>query len=468
MSEKRVHSDFASGQQRSEFAPIETSYLYNQVNNPGVLSLFGSDSTTRKPALENYSELKPFLYEMQNQPIDVSKKIFRPYEASLAKRDLGYALSKYNANFLPSKIRTDGMYERLKSAMHYLPDDMSEMISRYDSSDYHTDYDDIRTSSRGVYDNWPSNHRFPYEYDHAMEIDAEIEKTVDLAKVIPIHEDLSQDIPNSYNPIFTTDHYRATTDNPIMGHDPFFSFVLNDYFEKNNYDIDQPITDREQYSTRNRRRLEENFPTSPVEHETANFHLNHGQKDKKSVYSDSVTEKVFAKKHEFDKHKKGDKKNENDITKHEQKYSGFKDFFELFANKFGAEDYKKDSKLSLRRNKDNGEKRKGFHRVYHKDEYQEDNEFYNNNDNNSKSEEKGSLNAHIGGSEGLLTSHAAAESLGKQKNSFNNDDNAEKYIFDNNHTGRGTTKLFDEHINRYRDVVTQAAQFDNADYSDHY
>lgn len=485
----QVHRVFISRKSKSDTTPpVETGYRYSQVNNDaGTLSMFGSDRTTSEPVLENYSELKKFLYPIQYDPVDFTKQNLKPYEPTLTKRDLDYAIakaeSKYNANFLPSKGRTDIMYERLKSAMNYEPDYMNEMISRYDSKEYHTDDDDIRTGSRGVYDNWPLYHHNPYEYEH-IKMNAEVEKAkdkryaVDSAKVIPIHEDLSDDIPNSYEPFLTTEYYfeDKTTDNPMTGHDPFFSFVLNDYFDKN-YDGDHlsfrgihwgKDFDIEDYSKRNRRL--DNSYHSPDDHGTTNSHLLQGHNNLKAVNSDTIAENGFKNEHGFNTNEKGDKESANDKTKYGQndyKHIEFKDFLDSFANKFGSEDNKKDSKFVLKRNQDNGEKKTGFHRVYHKDEYQVDNEFYNNNNNSAKSEEKGSANAHNGASQGLLSSHAVA-ALGNQSINLNKEGDAEKNRFVNNHAWHDKNKGFDKNFNRHRDLAKQTALSNRADYDDHY
>lgn len=480
-SDTQVHRVFVSRKSRSDSAPIETGYMYNQVNNnPGTLSMFGSDGTTSEPVLENYSDLK-FLSPIQYHPKYFSKQNLQYH---LAKEDLDYAKakSKYNANFLPSKIKSDIMYERLKSAMHYQPDYLNEMISRHDSNEYNTDEDDIRTSASGVYDNWPSYHHNPYEYEH-IKMNTEVEKAkdkryaVDSARVIPIHEDLSHDIPNSYGTVLTTDNYRQkNTDNPMVGHDPFFSFVLNDYFENNNDDDHFSFKDihwGKDFDVNDYSRRNHNLGTSihsPVNHGITNSHSHLDHNKFKAAHGDTATENGFVKKHDFNKHEKGDNGNTNDRTKYEQninKQNGFKDFVDSFAKKFGSQENNRDAKYVLRRNQDNGENRKGFHRVYHKDEYQEDKEFYNNNNNSAKSEEKGGATAHIGGSEGLLSSQAAA-SLGNQSNTFNKAGDTVNNRFENNHTGHDNTKGFGSNFNKYQDVAKQTAQSNNADYSDNY
>lgn len=459
LAEVSLQHVYISRKSRSNSEPFKTGYVFRQdYENPVTF-------TTFDPSIE------------APHPEDITKQIdtYTSAKGSLPKRDLALiqkSMSKYNSRFLPSKLKTDDMYENLKSAMHYQPPIKSETIFGYEN-EYHIDDDDVRTSSRGIDDRWPYYNYNPYQYEH-MRIDAEREKAkdkryeVDVARVIPIHEDLSHDIPYSQEPLLTTEYYYSSTDNPMSGHGPFFSFMLNDYFNKN-YDNHDELTlkgiDWGKDFDQGKGALASRIRRLPSD---SNMH--HKQNEVgTSGKSESVTEKAIDNQHKFNKHEKGDEKKANDQSKfhqNEQKHTGFKDFVDSFANKFGSEDHMKDSNYLLKSNQDKGEKRKGFRRVYHKNEYQEDNEFYDNNNSSARSEDKGSSKAHIGGSEGLLKSTAYAN-LGNESSAYDKSGNTENNIFKNNHEGHDKNYGHNLQLHRYQGVANQAAQSNDADYSIH-
>lgn len=413
---------------------------------------------------------------------------------SLTEYSVNYAIakaeSKQGSNDLPQRLYSDAMYERLKSLMHYRPSTDQKSISDYDAvNGFYIDNDDVRTSSRSTYYDWPYFLHSPYEYEH-RKIDSNIQKAKDKRfaidtshRVIPVYEQQNDD-RNDYNPVSTSEYpdEMTTHDNPIAGHQPFFSFVLNDYFDKSGSN-DDPLTfkglewgnefddsssysdndyesENEDYGKRNRR-LQSSYPPDIT---TRTYDSN------KESKGESVTEKGYTKKNNFDNYEKGSDQNSNHESGYKKdgnNYAGFKDFKDTFTNKFGSEEHKKDSKYSLKNGQDKGEKRKGFRRVYHKDEYQEDNEFYDNTNHSAKGDEKGSSSIRTGGSGAHLQSHATA-ALGDQSNAYNKTGKISNKKYENNRTGYDNRNGFDSNFNRFRDLAKQAARSNDADYSDHY
>jgi hypothetical protein len=197
-----------------------------------------------------------------------------------------------------------------------------------------------------------------------------------------------------------------------------------------------------------------------------NYKPSHSYDTSKASMAESVTEKGYDKKHEYDKHDKGDDYKQSNKSAYEHgghNYRGFKDFVDIFANKFGGEEQKKEAKFTLTKEQDNGKKRKGIRKVYHKDEYQSEDEFYDNTNNKAKAEEIGATALHNGGSHAILQSHSAAAG-GSEANAYNNSNNTESNQFQNNHKGHNFKKGYDKDFNRYRDVAKSAAQSNIADY----
>lgn len=450
-----------------------------------------------KPTFEGMAFEEPLVHSTLNSvPSDVKSLATEKYSVSnpnrysksikLAKRtpisiqskreiDSVTPVIQYNHKYLPSKIKANIMYEQLKSAMHYRPTENEVVSGYYDGIGYLNDQDDVRSSSRSVYDNYPYLYHNPYEYEQTKS-DVEMQKAkdkryaTDPTRVIPIHEDLSHDVvPDAYL-------YTLTTDNPMNGHDPFFKFVLNDYFDKNSdedhltfkglnwgreFDHESALTDHPPAEVfRKNRRLDYD-----------NFYIpKHNHYNIESTQGADVTEDTNIKKYDFDKHEKGNGEKTYDKSAYQKQgnqYTGFKDFVDAFANKFGSEDQKKDSKFVLKRDQDRGEKRKGFRRVYHKDEYQEDNEFYDNNNHKTQLEENGNASAHAGGSEGLLKSQAVA-AIRNDAKAYNKIHDQEEDNYEKNRKGYEKMQGLDGNFNRYKDIAKFAAQSNNADYSDHF
>ncbi|KAJ0172095.1 hypothetical protein K1T71_012068 [Dendrolimus kikuchii] len=503
------HSVYISRKSRSNALPTHTGHVYNRFSDhPGTFSKFGYNSESSTPSTAKYNiaateyhfEPPNFEYADPEMSRTTFKRKVEVTEPSLTSYAVDAAIAKaeakYNSKFLPSKMKTDAMYDRLRSVMYYHPPDNTfEATMGYDMNDYHLDDDDVRTSSRGLYDNWPYFYHSPYEYEH-MKIDLEIEKAkdkryaIDTMSEIPVYDNVN-DVPDSYEYSIIQSYPDSTTDNPIHGNAPFFSFILNDYFNKNNdddpltfkgidwgkeFDYQPKISDIDEYKKKKRQDLQTDLNDRtttlplPSSQNRRNYLSNNVLDHTVRNYGESSTEKSYNNKNKFDKFHKGNDlaKNHKSAYEHNGKFNKtFKNFVDSFANKFGGEDQKKDSKYVLKMNQDKGEKKKGFRRVYHKDEYQENNEFYDNNNNSAKAEETGSSKAHFGGSEAVLQSHTAA-SLDDEDSAFNKAGSEDDKLLQNNHIGHEFLRGSDNQFNRYRGVAKQAAQSNSADYTDHY
>ncbi|CAH0402405.1 unnamed protein product [Chilo suppressalis] len=497
------HDAFMSRKSRSSSPPIHSGYYYSKVDDhPGTLAMYGNDvsdynlySLTNSGSFPTNAQTKydpiPLDINLGSNSIEAHAGETPPYYNAdkISSYNYDYEKSKseadYDAHYYPSKMKSDAMYEKLKSIMHYkYPEAMGD-INYYDfQNDYHIDDDDVRSSSRTSYDGWPYYYHSPYEYE-TKKMDADVEKAKDKRYVagvikdhIPVHEQVD-DIPVDYSATPATNrfHRAMSTDNPIYGNKPFFSYVLNDYFDKNS--DDDPLSFKGMEwgkefdhgasppGQKRDRRLESHYTPADAGYFKGN--TNNDLTSSKVAVADSSTEKGYDKKHEYDKHKKGDEQQEQHKSAYEKNgnnYNGFKNFVDSFANKFGGEEEKKDSQYSLSQSQDKGENRKGFRRVYHKDEYQEDNEFFDNRRNKAKAEEKGSSALHNGGSNAILQSQAAA-SLGNEANAFSNSGNNDKKKFDNHHKGHDNSKGYDSKFNKYIDVAKMAAKSNSADYVNH-
>ncbi|XP_059051933.1 uncharacterized protein LOC131846613 [Achroia grisella] len=447
-----------------------------------------------EPSIEETTKFDIDYEKIKSEAKMISQSASETNNIKPTKYDLDYEKAKadtmYDSKYIPEKIKSDAMYERLKSVMYYNPSGANSINEvGYDMSDYHIDDNDVRTSSRSAYDSWPYYYHSPYEYE-VMKMDSDIEKVkdkryvVDVPKdIIPVYENADYDISNEYEPPVSTPRYyrEVSTDNPIVGNEPFFSFVLNDYFDKNrdddhldfkgldwakDFDHETSYPDIDEY-VRKHRRLEDG---KQVTRHPTYTQANHVENDARAEQGKSSTEKGYTKKHGFDKNNKGEHTNEQHKQGYENannNYRGFKDFVDSFANKFGAEEHKKDGNYIINKNQDKGENRKGFRRVYHKDEYQEDNEFFDNNRNTVRADEKGSSSLHNGGTGGLLQSHAAA-AIGNEASASQKAGNTENKKFENSHKGHDFRNGYDSNFNRYRDVAKKAAQSNSADYSDNF
>lgn len=401
--------------------------------------------------------------------------------------DLMIMRAKSNSYYLPPILKSGEVNEKLNpmsgDTKSEKPVGLPDVLSQYSNVEYHmSDEDDVKTSPRSVYGNWPSYHYTPYETEQNRK-QAQIEKAKDKrhigdedsTRVIPIHEDLSHDVPTSY----------VANDNPLSGNDPFFSFVLNDYID------DKPSDDQftfkgasdwdngglrslsEDFSSRNRRIGNTNFNMQkdskyPADSEPQLYRRRHNEIT--TSLGDLVTEKGIHKGNEFRQNANGDNIIVNDKANYkqgQQSSKGNKDFLETFANKVDGQDHRNNSKFSVKKNEDNGEKIKGFHRIYRIDEYKEDKEFYKNSDNNAKLEENGTSNTHAAGSKGVLGSSAAA-SISDQSYDAKRTGNIERNQFGNYLKGQDMVNNYEKDFRRYRDAAKQAALSNNMDYSDRY
>lgn len=426
------------------------------------------------------TEISSAITEHSNLPYSVNYQI--------AKSE-----AKYNSKYLPSKIKSDIEIEKLKSAMHYRPSpDVTYDLAYNTFNNFNVDEDDVRTSSRSPYDGWPYFYHSPYEYDLFKDgADNSLQKAIDKRyavpsiinhKTIPVYEHQEYDKP------YNTKYYETTTqDNPISGHQPFFSFVLNDYYEKSgdddalnfrgvewgqdfDYGHGRPVVED---ITAGHQRLSRQDNTNNPEH-SGSKHLNNEQHKEQynrheAGLGESSTEKVYKKSHEFVNQEAGDNESsehEEDYEQKRQNQNHFKDFLDSFTNKFGGENHDRKAKYALERNQDKGEKKKGFRRVYHKDEYQEDNEFYDNTNNKAHVHEGAQSSGHSGGSEAFVKSHATA-ATGDESNSHSNKGNTHRGHFEKNRSGNNRRAGNDYDLKRYREEAKKAARFNSAEYPDY-
>lgn len=532
------HEFYVAKQSRDNSEPVQTGYVFSQKdNNPATFETFGNrpnvqigdgDGTpTRYSAismndaprveigangsghsesLEQYPGMTAMHKHLPLPSFDMhdahslGKSLFNgvtestmPYTTkSWTEHSINYEIAKAKSKFsvdplMAIKTKSDIMQNRMKSLMHYSRPSrtLEDKTPRYDyNREFHIDADDVKSSSRNEYEWWPYFLHHPYEYEQTK-IDSDIQKAKEkryavesAERVIPVHES-HEDYNDGYGASVHSGpryHRAMKADNPIAGDEPFLSFVLNDYFDKNA--DDDPLVFKG---------LEWGTDFDMNKHKTHNFEKRHGIYNDPSNYIDnedhigaqnfnavskslaeSATEKGYKNSHQFDNYEKGDTRKENSKADHldaGDRRTHFKDFVDQFANKFGGEDHKRHSNFALKTNKDNAEKRKGFRRVYHKDEYQEDNEFFDNTGNSVKAEDSGSSTTHLGGSEAAVQSHAAATE-GSTTNSFNNAGNSENNKFESSHIGHDNKQGLDRNFNKYIDVAKETAHSNIADYYD--
>lgn len=559
----RHHVDFHTPTRlsRSPAVPSEDGYVFNQFSDSsGMYAMFASENTKHNP----YTGLDPFEFKLSDKLgldaphySDISSVpdiIFdrmpthtvspstydTNYEISKAKSEAKYA--EMTNKYTPLDGKSDGIIQNLKSMMHYDPPehDTKDSFASYEiHTDYHNDDDDVRSSGRTMYDNyWPHIYHSPYEYEYKKGI-SDIEKAKDKRyvdeslMVKPVYEHIDNDIPNTD----TEHHIGTSTDNPIGGNGPFFSFVLNDYFDRNK--DEDPISfkgidvdwgkefDHESYrpsiedvlNSKKERRLNNNYLTPatplviyplvttirpqymharPIDSEnigkvgdtkppitlipfTKSLLPIHGSLDESSPSiphtnkyltsaQGSQEEEGMNHNHDSEKRNVGKNSYSNDKTGYNanvHKYEGFKDFLDSFANKFGSEDHKKAASYEKENNENKGQKKKGFHRIYHKDEFQEDNEFYDDSNNTSKAKEKGKSKVHIGGSEAILRSQALG-SVQNAGNTIRKSGNMGDGNFEDVHKVHDGSNTKGNKFVKFIDVAKQAANSNNADYLDTY
>ncbi|XP_050679429.1 uncharacterized protein LOC126975543 [Leptidea sinapis] len=416
--------------------PINTGYYaYKQTSAPSELNVFESDINPL-----SYTQDIP---QQNNKTRNNSKSTFKTSSYNLESR-----------NYLEPKANS-----------------VNNIVIRYDSNHRRVDDDDVRTDSK-MYGGWPFFYSNPYQYEpmqssYVKDKAKDKRSAITNEKIIPVHEIILDDVPQEYNP-----SHENNVDNPIYGNQPFFSFVLNDYFDNNkeedpltfkglhwgnDFDHEKPFLDIEE--GKRVRRLDDNkIPYKSI----------YDDNDKQSVEHlnrIAETESGFNKYNTQGGQAKGEKESEDHSLSysHEgQNSMKLKDFLDSFVNKFGSEGHGKDTNYSINKTQDKGENKKGFRRVYHKDEYQEDNEFFDNSSNKSKLEETGGSKINVGASEGLLGSRAFA-STGSNANSLNKKGNAESQKFLNKNEIENKSTGADKDYYKYHDIA-HMARTNNDDY----
>ncbi|XP_046972099.1 uncharacterized protein LOC124538892 [Vanessa cardui] len=455
-----VQHFYISRKTRSSLLPMQSGYVYTQVNNEPVQFSTFYNKLSDRSRTETGDQVDSSLKLDEKKRKEKGSQLF---DSSYNNRTKGPPASRKDPH--------DSMFDRNE----YQNVASSNIESTYDTDhDFHTDDEDIRTDSRNYY-GWPYFYHNLYEYE-PMKFNVEYEKAKDkrfisseVDRIIPVYENSNEDIPESEIYTSYNDMNVLTTDNPNYGNQPFFSYVLNDYFDQTynddplnfkgvpwakEFDHKKPFQDIYDSSKRVRR-LDDNNPGYHSDFSLGRDALQeslHG-KSYASDYDSAVKENGKKNKHNY----KGDYK------KNDQNYGGFKDFADAFTNRFGSEDHNKVAKYSIKNNNDKGGKKKGFRKVYHKDEYQEHDEFYDDNNSSVNKEENGESKVRVGGSDAFLRSQAAA-ALENTENELNRAEDIASHNYDQQHTGKQRHRGNENNYNQFRDLVKNAAFSNNADY----
>ncbi|XP_050354936.1 probable serine/threonine-protein kinase clkA [Nymphalis io] len=456
-----VQHFYISRKTRPNLPPVKAGYVYTQVNDePVKFSSFYNkinDRSKTKADDEIDSSLKLDENKIKEKctACDVSTYNNKSKGPPQSRKDIHDSMSE----------RAENLYEassNIETNQYFHPDDVNQ--------DFHTDDEDIRTDSRNYY-GWPYFYHSLYEYE-PMNVNIEYEKAKDkrfispgVDKIIPVYENVEEDVPDTQKYSGYNDMNIFTTDNPNYGNQPFFSYVLNDYFD-HTYDDDplhfkgvpweHKIPFKDIYDSSKRvRRLNDNKPEYRSD-------FSHGR----DTLQETSNGKNYDSDHESESNENG-KDNKysytGDYKENDHNYRGFKDFADAFTNRFGSEDHNKVAKYSIKNNTNKGGKKKGFRKVYHKDEYQEHDEFFDDNNNSFNKEENGESKVRVGGSDALLRSQAAA-ALGNNQNKLNKAENIVNHNFDEKRAEKQRHKGIENNYNQYRDLVKNAAFSNNADY----
>ncbi|XP_061725946.1 uncharacterized protein LOC133531637 [Cydia pomonella] len=500
------HEYYVSRQSRNNAAPMQTGYVMSRMDNkPPTYQSFGNPSASFGESVKTHSDISthttpnsdfednyrkslikftdmsimrkdPFKFSSVGNMAFTATESIMPFTKAWDKHSMNYEIAKAKSKFglNPSmSIKAEGEYmkDRVTNLERYSATEPSEDVTpMYDyNREFHIDDDDVKTLSGHTLEWWPYFLHSPYEYE-SIKMDSQIEKAKEkryaiasAERVIPVHEHHEE-----YSHGYTQPHYDRSTitgvgETPIPTDNGYISYTIKDF--GSNYESDPlelswgnafDTNDDIQNTGKRNRRLDE--------HSHDNNH-NSGTKvdaSNRAALGDSSTEKTYEKKHEFNKHESGDSKNHDHNTNRavaENNESAYKDIVDQFANRYGGEDHKRHSSFALKRNSDNGEKRKGFRKVYHKDEYQEENEFFDNTKNSANAEDSGSSISHLGGSTAAVHSHAAA-AAGNKANAFNDIENSKKNSFENNHKGHDVKKGLERDSNRYKDISQISADRD--------
>lgn len=429
-----VRHFYVNRKTRSNSEPIETGYVYSQTgDSPGSLTTFGSTSAND--------------YHMDRE-ISNSDNDFERMK-SLSNYELSRNMDKTNAMF-----------------------DASAKMNNYMSDqNFNMDDEDIRTDSGNLYDTWP----YYYSYFEPM-LDMHTETIKDKRyiepshDIKPVHEYVDEEMPNDMSFIHTERYMRnvqyttpfpyTVIHQPISDNNGFLSYDINDNYDKNKYNDEDSFTFKGL----------DNYYSVPITHHANHHNYDIGNKNKHAINQDIgkfVTEKAYEKKHDFDKHEKGNNEKEHHKGEYEKggkKYNEYKNFKDAFGNRYSTGNENKDSKYELQNNSHKGEKKKGFHRVYHKNEYQEDNEFFDNNEKKANAEEKGGIHHNSGHQNGILHSQAAV-SLGNEGMGFKNVGGFDKDKFEHNHSGDNAAKGIDKNLHAHVNFDQNSAQYRHGDYA---
>lgn len=461
---------------RSNAAPLGRGYLCTQLNNaPVTLHAFQdvyANHIEKRDAAKNTTEETDKIVASSTEPAEETTRA-----GEVSPTIYNGMLNAIGKMMWPARGNAS---ETLKFAS-------SNMMNSFNSI-FRTDDDDIRNDFKNSYDIWPFFYQNMFGYE-SKKPDADTEKAKDkrfavstTEKIIPVHEHVEETVqnPHAVYKMNSAQDYKqikqGTTDNPNFGNQPFFSYVLNDYFDKNDeeestrstdlpwgkeFDHEMALQEIDDYVKR-MRRLEET-PNAYREDGTSSFKGN-----------DETHETLKSKGR--DSHHETESKKKGDSSKHDydgsyrydgENYRGFKNFVDSFANRFGSEDHERVANYAKKNNADKGDKKKGFRKIYHKDEYQELHDFFDNKDDSENVEEKGASKVHIGGSEGFLRSVAGA-ATGSDQHNLSHAENAEKKMFEDNHRDEKSYSGIDRELDQYRDIARHTALSNNADYVDRY
>ncbi|XP_063363833.1 uncharacterized protein LOC134652598 [Cydia amplana] len=497
---------YISRQSRDNAAPMQTGYVMSRMDNqPPTYQSLGNPSASFGESVKTFSDISKQVTPTRNLEDNYRKSLIKFTDMSIMRKDpfkfssvgniaftatesimpFTKAWDKHSLNYEIAKaksklgldpslsIKADGkfMKDRVKSLERYSATEPSKDITpMYDfNRELHIDDDDVKTLSGHTLEWWPYFLHSPYEYE-SIKMDSQVEKAKEKRyaiastdRVIPVHENQEDDSHEYSEPHYDRSTMTGLGEKPDIRDSGYISYTIND--SGSNYESDPlelswenafDTNDDIQDTGKRNRRLDE-----------LNHFNNHNSGTKvdasnKAALGDSNTEKTYEKKHEFNKHESGDSKNHDHNTNRavaENNESAYKDIVDEFANRYGAEDHKRHSNFALKKNSDNGEKRKGFRKVYHKDEYQEENEFFDSTKNSANAEDSGSYISNLGGSTAAIHSHAAA-AAGNKANAFNDVEHSKKNAFENNHKGHDAKHGLERDSNRYKDISQISADRD--------
>ncbi|CAG9568320.1 unnamed protein product [Danaus chrysippus] len=321
-----------------------------------------------------------------------------------------------------------------------------------------------------------------------MKFTREIEKAKDKRflveedkRVIPVHEHIKDDVIDNrlYDQADVYNKMILTTDNPMFGEQPFFSYVLNDYFDKtNDYD---PLTFKDLSWGKE---FDQEMPLPDIGDYSKDFHPFNEVPRRKNVYGSD--DKLVKKYSHTTKERNNnnnlldsdtilvDSEQEDDQSQHRQSYRnfkgdndvGFKEFADYFATRFGSENH--NNKINYNGNKiiDKGENKKGFRKVYHKDEYQEETEFHDNNNEKASVDNNSDSQVNVGGVEKVA--HAQAVGASGSNNTSTELKESETRKRSNKSYKTEQPQNNGPDFKQYRDVARDAVLSNNADYIDNY